>query len=58
MRLTPPAPKTFVISLLLAALALLQQLGLRLPIPEFGRFLRPSQWLSREISSREFRRAV
>jgi hypothetical protein len=39
MRLTPPAPKTFVISLLLAALALLQQLGLRLPIPEFWTLL-------------------
>ena len=35
MRLTPPAPKTFAISLGLALLAVVQHWGLRLPLSEF-----------------------
>jgi hypothetical protein len=35
MRLTPPAPKTFAISLGLAALAIAQRWGVSLPLPEF-----------------------
>jgi hypothetical protein len=35
MRLTPPALKTFAISLGLAALAIVQHWGLALPLPEF-----------------------
>jgi hypothetical protein len=35
MRLTPPAPKTLIVSLLLVALAFVQRIGLSLPIAEF-----------------------